>query len=243
MRPLVLLLLAACSVWVYSCNKAYPPLPLYSEYSPLESGKFIVYAVDSIFYTETSENDTAKWQVMESVTDTFTDLEADIAWKIERFKRADEISTWQYDATWVAKSSPLGLERVENNLRFLRLVFPPSPGKQWQGHSFLGALEDIPVSEQCNKMTFLEDWVYTYEAVHQPYDTDSFYFDSTLTVIQNGEQNLISFNKSTEVYALNVGLVFRRFDHFTTQQICDNCPWSEKTECGYSVEYRLLSYN
>ena len=61
-------------------------------------------------------------------------------------------------------------------------------------------------------------------------------------MIQTGESNLIEYNYAEETFAVGVGLIRRSFAHLTTQTICPECPWSEKAECGYTVDMELVAF-
>ena len=121
-------------------------------------------------------------------------------------------------------------------------MFPLREGKHWNGNIYLGSLSSIPVNESCNNLVFLEDWDYEYTAIHAAENIGTFSFDSTATVEQNGSTNLTELNTSTEIYAKNVGLVYREFYHLTTQNICPTCPWEENAECGYIVRQTVVEF-
>ena len=111
------------------------------------------------------------------------------------------------------------------------------------GKEILGGLDDIPVDEDCNNLSYLEDWNYTYKNVDQPYTVNGNEFLKTITVIQEGDSNLIWFDYAEEVYAEFVGLVQKDFYHYYTQDLsCPECPWVERVQCGYSVKMKVLEW-
>ena len=61
------------------------------------------------------------------------------------------------------------IQKVENNLRFIKLATPVWFETTWDGNVYLGGLEDIPVAEECNELTFYEDWQYSYANINAPY--------------------------------------------------------------------------
>jgi hypothetical protein len=234
-------LLIAGVVIFGSCEtEILPELPGYEQYFPTDEGRIWEYQLDSIIYRETVPNDTQRWFVREEVGPEYTDLEGVPSFPVMRYRRRNPSENWRYDNTWVIRRWEGRGEYVENNLRFVKLVFPIREGDSWNGHLFFSDLENIPVVESCNNYAFLYDWEYRYTGVHQAGIAGSFSFDSTLTVQQAGEQNLIEFNSAEEHYATGVGLIKRRFDHLTTQNICPECPWSDKAECGFSVIQTLV---
>ena len=135
------------------------------------------------------------------------------------------------------------MQKIENNLRFIKLVAPLRNDISWEGNIYLGGLDDIPVDEDCNNLSYLEDWNYTYKNVDQPYTVNGNEFLKTITVIQEGDSNLIWFDYAEEVYAEFVGLVQKDFYHYYTQDLsCPECPWVERVQCGYSVKMKVLEW-
>ncbi len=224
-----------------ACETVILPEPeAYGQYYPIQEGRIWEFKLDSIIYRETLPNDTQRWYIRQVVGAEYTDLEGRPSFPVMRYRRRTMTDAWRYDNTWTMRLWEGRAEWVENNLRFVKLVFPVKQGSTWNGHLFLSDLANIPVTESCNNYEYLEDWTYQCTAIHQPGTAGSLAFDSTLTVQQTGEQNLIEFNASEERYAAGVGLVWRSFQHLTTQTICPECPWSEKAECGFSLEQTLI---
>lgn len=213
------------------------------EYYPLEIGKYITYRVDSIHYFETIANDTVQVEIKELLIDTFRDGSNKLNYSYQRFSRPAGSSDWLLVGTGVCLKNGNSIEKVEDNLRFIKLVSPISAGLEWNGHAYLGGLSSIPVAQSCNNLEFLEGWIFKYSAVNVPETIGDFNFEDVVTVEQNGSQNLIEFNQSIEKYAKGVGMVYRFFRHYTTQNICPDCIWEENTECGYSVRMTVIDYN
>jgi len=232
----LLLFLASCE------TEILPEQPGYEQYFPLASGRVWEYQLDSIIYRETLPNDTQRWFLRQELGQEYTDLEGRPSFPIMLYRRRSESNPWQYYQTGTARLWENRAEWVENNLRAIKLVFPLKANAEWNGHLFFSDLESIPTLEACNNLAYLYDWTYRYDALHSPFSVGALAFDSTLTVLQTGEQNLIEYNAGSERYAAGIGLVWRQFEHLTTQTICPECAWSEKAECGYGVEQRLLRW-
>lgn len=240
------LLVAFTSMVFFACDETEPPETLATplQYFPLEIGKFRVYNVDSINYHETIPNDTSSWQVKEIIVDTFYDLTNNLNYTIERYRRQTAADEWIIANVWSVMFDNGQLVKNENNLRFIKLVEPVTTGTSWSGNVYLGGLDDLPVAEECNELTFYEDWEYNYANVRTMYDIDLFNFDNTLKVIQQGDSNLIWYDYAEEIYAENVGLIQQDFYHYYTQDLtCPTCPWEQRVQCGYSVKMRILDFN
>ncbi len=212
-------------------------------YYPLSVGKYVVYSVDSIKYHEVIPNDTSYFEVKEILVDTFYDNEARLNYKIERFARTSDTLDWVLVNVWSVLYTDNQLQKIENNLRFIKLVAPLKTDISWEGNIFLGGLEDIPVDEECNNLTYLEDWDYSYKNVDQPLTLNGFEFLKTVTVIQQGDSNLIWFDYAEEIYAEDIGLIQKDFFHYYTQDLsCPECPWEQRVQCGYSVKMKVLEW-
>lgn len=239
--------LAACiSLWM-ACDDGVPE-PISPEYPyayyPLDTGKFWIYQVDSIIYNETFANDTASWQVMEKITDTFYDLEDRLNYIIERSRRPDSNAAWEIINVWQIGNIDGRVEKVENNLRFIKLVTPLLKGQSWDGNAYLGGLDDLPFDYECNRLSYYEGWNYSYASVDAPFTMNGITFPETVTVIQEGDSNLIWFDYAKEIYARDIGLIKKEFYHYYTQDItCPECPWNERVQCGYSVVMTVLDHN
>lgn len=245
-QSILILLFALLLTGIYSCEETTDNSEMDTpfEYYPLSIGKFVVYTVDSINYHETIPNDTVAWEIKEILVDTFYDLNQHLNYTIERYRREPDSVNWNITNVWSVLAIDGQIQKVENNLRFIKLITPVKEQTNWAGNVYLGGLEDIPVAEDCNQLDFYEDWEYTYKNVGLPYSLNGFNFDNTIKVIQEGDSNLIWFDYAEEIYAENVGLIQQDFYHYYTQDLtCPSCPWTERVECGYSVKLRIIDFN
>ncbi|MBK7568661.1 MAG: hypothetical protein IPI31_12645 [Bacteroidetes bacterium] len=237
-----------CYSFVFVFNSCEPDtsmeeLKTAENYFPLVIGKYIVYSVDSIRYHEVAPTDTSYYEVKEILVDTFYDNESRLNYKIERYSRTSDTADWNLVNVWSVLYTDNQLQKIENNLRFIKLVAPLRNDISWEGNIYLGGLDDIPVDEDCNNLSYLEDWNYSYKNVDQPYTVNGNEFLKTITVIQEGDSNLIWFDYAEEVYAEFVGLVQKDFYHYYTQDLsCPECPWVERVQCGYSVKMKVLEW-
>ena len=128
-------------------------------YFPLAIGKYIVYSVDSIRYHEVAPTDTSYYEIKEILVDTFYDNESRLNYKIERFARSSDTADWVLVNVWNVLYTDNQLQKIENNLRFIKLVAPLRNDISWEGNIYLGGLEDIPVDEDCNLMPKCRAWI------------------------------------------------------------------------------------
>lgn len=190
-------------------------------YFPLDSGNWWVYEVDSVFYNSNYNpvrKDSFHFQIREVIDNRFTDLEKRDGFKIIRFKREDSLSGWvEKDVWWAVRDSKMA-ERSEENVRFVKLTFPLSINKTWNG----------------NSRNSLGRANYKIQTLDAPYNQGNLKFDSTLSVLQMDEENLIENKYSIEVYSKNIGMIFKDFRDIKT-----NIDGSIKS--GIVYNYKLTS--
>ncbi len=224
------LALAACKKQPYTIDYKYA-------YFPLETGHTVVYEVDSIIYSPlyVDGRDTFHWLVREVVAGQFTDIEGRTAYRIERYIRQDTSKPWQTGPVWYAVRNQTSAERVEENLRFIRLVFPPKAGETWQGNAYIPSTDTFK---------FYTGWTYRYDQVDVPATVNGLSFDSTLTIIEVDDENLLERRWSVAQYAKGIGLVYRELYNlsFVGSSIpIGNDPWEEKANRGYILRMRIKS--
>jgi hypothetical protein len=154
------------------------------------------------------------------------------------YKRTDTTQPWAstpYQA-WYCFETQSTYEDVENDLHFVKLVFPPVTGVNWQGNEYLPTTDTIADVYQP-----YFGWTYTYTAVNVPATINNMRFDSTLTVLQDSNQNLVTDEISTETYARHVGLIYKRFELITKQSISST--WANPDSAdGFRIIMQIHSY-
>jgi hypothetical protein len=85
------------------------------------------------------------------------------------------------------------VEKVEEDVRFIKLIFPVKDAREWN----------------VNALNSLGSRTYTYENAHKAYTNGTLNFDSTVTVRNIDPENLVSEYRNTEMFATNVGLVYK----------------------------------
>ncbi|MDX2003340.1 MAG: hypothetical protein SFW35_12950 [Chitinophagales bacterium] len=201
--PLLLALIVV--VAISSCKKDdNTSVDLKYEYFPQDTGLYAIYDADSVTFDDFFNPplvDTVQFQIKEVVESIFNDNEGRPTMRIERYRRADSTQAWTIWNVWTATRTTTTAERYEDNMRFIKLSFPPKVEKTWDGNAYLQI-------DETND--FLEGWEYQITKLDQPYSINGINFDSSLTVIQHDEENLIEKTYSEEVYAKGAGLVYKQ---------------------------------
>lgn len=188
-------------------------------YYPINTGHWIIYQVDSISWNEffDSSSDTFQYQIMEIIESEFIDNEGRTTARIERYKRNSDTNQWIIKDVWFANLTSSTAEKVEENIRYIKLKFPCKIDYEWNGNAY----------------NELGEQTYTYEYTNDEYSINDLDFDSTVKVIQKNEMTLISRKYSSEVYAKNVGMIYKSFTNLKTEatgEIVDGITYTYKVK-------------
>ncbi|MEX0811209.1 MAG: hypothetical protein WD048_03265 [Chitinophagales bacterium] len=231
----LLLILALVLFFIFSCSKKnsdYQPDYQY-DYYPVDTGHYVIYQVDSITFDNNfnpPRSDTNRYQIREYIESIFIDNEGREANRIERYVRKDSTQSWRIKNAWYSVLNQTSAERIEENLRFIKLVFPPDVGQTWRGNKFLKITPEID---------YYEGWEYEITETGVPATVNGNTFSETLLVAHIDEENLIEKTFSEERYARGVGLIEREFLHLEKQNVSN--PWS-KPESGFILRMNILDY-
>ncbi len=215
------------------------------EYTPLQIGKYIEYEVDSMRYNNFSlDTEYAHLSIRDEVSDTFTDNLGRLSYFIRRFARYSDTASWDETSSYYATLSGNRLEVVENNLRFIKMVFPVKVNTVWDGNIYLPA----SASSQADLQWYL-DWTYTYKGINTAFDNGIMDFPNTVTVqasigplgtgLINDSTSTVNYSEFTaykEVYANHLGMIYRYVTHWEFQP-------TEGFRNGFSVVFRAKNYN
>lgn len=177
-----------------SCLKPTNELPdFYYNYYPVNLDSWVEYDVIDIVHTSLG-SDTLNYFLKEIKTNTFYDNEGELAQRVQRLWKFNLNDDYVIKDIWQEKVTSTTAEKVEENIRFTKLVFPIKNGEYWNGNAY-------------NDQLFCE---YTYDSIHEPYELNSFSFDSTVTVLQKDLYTAVDYQNAYEVYAKNVGLIYKK---------------------------------
>ncbi|MBE9469380.1 MAG: hypothetical protein IMY72_13830 [Bacteroidetes bacterium] len=168
------------------------------KYFPLNVGSWIIYDVEDINIDEPSEVfDTSYYQIKEFVDFSFTDETQSEAYRINRYIRQDASSSWEIKDVWTAQLINNAAQRVEENIRYVKLSFPLIINKTWNGNLY-------------NMLNTLNEFKYEITQLDINDVINNISFDSVLMVTQVVDTSLIHKNYSFEKYAKNIGLVYKK---------------------------------
>ncbi len=244
-------LFAISTIFFQSCPSGTEaePIEFGYDYFPLEIGKYIEYDVDSIIYDIGAGNNVMvrenSIQIREEVADSFSDNEGRIVYRIERFERNDEAEEWRVKDVWSTTVTDRQAERIEENLRFIKMIFPVSENTDpWDGNKYID--DNLVISVAGESISIFKNWLYQYNQINIPLEVNGLNFDDVVEIYQAADSNFIELRLSYEQYARGVGLIKREMKILDTQCIIDDCvwkPWEEKAEKGFILRQTIRDYN
>jgi hypothetical protein len=198
--------LVALGIW--ACHsEVEKPTDIGLNYFPLKKGFYQIYDIDSIGYSEVSEPETLRYELMTEVTDSFPNTESDYTYIIHRSKRENANSAWQFIDVWSVRINNHELIEKEGNTEFVKIIFPVKKSTVWDGNKF-----NIHGNDD-----------YEILSVDDSYSVNGIDFAKSLTINQNDNEDLIVFqDKRTEIYARETGLILKEIIqlNYCTDQDC-----------------------
>jgi len=238
------LLFVLAVLFIASCkkeNELLNPSEPSRNYYPLTRGHYVIYDVDSTIWNDFDGSKTLRHSQMSyTVSDTFTDNEQRKSYQVDVLVRNSDTSQWRTSDVFYVTPTLTGLDVVQNNLRFLKMVYPVANGTTWKGNS------QIAVNDQ--DLSFYADWNYKYSKVGESYNNSRVNFDNTVIVdevdasLNDPETTPNSYAERTysrEVYAYNIGLVYREYVRWVYDQNASGV-YARK---GYGVTMRAVDHN
>lgn len=201
MRYLLPIIVFSLLLYTSACKKDHPvkTIDLGYNYFPLEEGKWLIYDVDSIVHDDNNQTiDTFNYQIKEVLTSSYLDNDGWRVYKVERYKRtgtANNWNEWKLDKVWSTKKDNNLAIKTQENIPYVKFVFPPKTGKRWNGYAYYDT-------------TNFSDTVFQFVNVDVAYEINGLSLDSTAEILQFENVNFIEERTKKEVYARNIGLVY-----------------------------------
>lgn len=215
------------------------------EYFPLSIGDVTNYEMDSIVLRNQVGGifyDSVHLDVQEILKDTLRDAAGSLWYKGERYDRRSGSTDWRFRQSFLLRRDEQRAYRQEDNLEFIKLIFPPDDNERWDGHVAFDQYRSIEIAGE--PIEIFADWDYRYLSVDEAGSIGSISYDALLQVEGADYENLLNRRLALETYARGIGLVYREMEVFETQcQLCCNgntsecldLPWREKAEGGFII--------
>lgn len=187
-------------VTVLSCHKKDEGIPELSgkEYFPTDSGRYWIYNVHSIKYNSDTIDTT--FQVKQLIYDTFH-FQNTIVYQLYRFSRSDASNPWPSapDSVWSFTTDLNQITINEAGSNYIRLVFPLSAGKKWNGN----AKNIAPVN------------TYTVKSYNTSFAVSNLFFQETCNIEEAQSKNLVNKDYRNRIYAKYVGMIYKKYEQLS----------------------------
>ncbi|MCC9135287.1 hypothetical protein ACFSKU_11855 [Pontibacter silvestris] len=220
MKKALLLLAFVAAVFEGCTESSIEPDPQFFgyEYYPIAVGDYKIYEVTDTKY-QNNVGVTEHFQLRERVDTSFLDQTNTLSYKIIRSIRQDANSNWLDDSVMVVTKSDNSLILMKDNRKRIKLIFPVENGKQWNADAF-----------NANEAESKDEFYYS--DVAQPFTVNDQPYDTTVTVVQGiPANNIVKLDDKKEVYAKNIGMVYRLFKRLSY------CNQTESSECDLGSGY------
>jgi hypothetical protein len=233
------------SLTFFSCRKD-ATFDMGYNYFPTDVGRYVIYDVDSTYYDNfynPVKVTNYKFQIKEKIESIFNDNQNRPTVRLERYvKHYDSLvpysaMPWTLKNVWTENKTTTTAEKVEENVRFVRLIFPVRVNQTWNA----------------NAQNTLDERDFTYQFVDVPIVVGNINFGLALeTVYDDGGQILTSREYRSEKYARDVGLIYRQEIVVASQpksgatsaelQIFYAKPIMQRITSGYQFTWTINSY-
>jgi len=219
------LTLLIIALWQCSETKEIAPDSLGTKYFPLKTGMYQIYQVNGVRYNSYTDSIVFSYLLKESVVDSFQNLESGISYKIQQEKKYNENDSWVIDSIWTARKYDQYAVSIENNIPIVSLTFPVKENKTWDG----------------NKLNDLGEDEFEMIDVDQPYSSNSFEYEKTVTVIQEELPDIyVQSILKKEIFAEGQGLIYKENSTLNYRQGDDYS--NEVIETGIKYIKQLIEY-
>lgn len=202
------------------------PAPSDYTYFPLKAGQYSIYTVQEDQYPRRGAPIQRNYQIKEVVSDPYTNVTGQIAYRLTRYRRSTDNQPWQPDSVWSARIVMNEAIRTENGQDFISLLFPISNGSSWNG----------------NRYNTLGQAKYELRNAGQPFRVLDTLFDETVTVMAQDDSTLVSQEKRMAVYARLVGLIYQERTYYQFCTSSPGCIGKNQIDYGIRQVYRIQAF-
>lgn len=186
-------------------------------YFPMNIGDYRIYNVQFKRWLQNKVVDSSEFQLRERVDTLYTDLSGQPTYKIIRSKRPTSDDIWVDDSVITISLTNNQVRRHMDNVTEVKMIFPVAENKHWDPNVY-------NTREPGNAY---------YQDVNLPYILDGKQYVKTTKVVVSNFESAINHDFREEVYADNIGLIYKKYDVI---EYC-NIP-----DCNFDPTYILRGY-
>ncbi len=218
------------------------------DFMPIDTITTWEYRMDSIIYdNEGMTVDTFISYRRERLAGQFMDAEGKVTHRLIVSKKQDWNDEYKETDLWTLQINENGFQRKEENLNFVKLLFPIVLGDTWDGNQFP---EDTQVFVAGETLDQYRNWLYEYESRMDSMTVRDKLYNDVVKVVQANNTNAIDRRYSVEYYAKGVGMIQRDMEILHTQcpePACDpvvhaTLPWEDKAWKGFILKQELINH-
>jgi len=241
MKLLITLFSTLAVVVILSCSKETQPVDESTfgyDFFPITKGKSWIYASDSIIYDNGGTKiDTFSSFIKEEVGDSFVDETGITVYKLNRFFKRNANDIWSRTNTWTTYTDKTRAIRTEENLKFIKLVFPLKKGLRWDGNVFLD--EDIKIDVAGESIEAYKNWKHKIEEIDENFNFNGTDVKSVRVNLVD-DASIIDRRKVTEYYGQGIGLLKKEMIILDSDGSRPNDPWEKKAQKGFIHTLTLI---
>jgi hypothetical protein len=228
---LLVLCLGACA-----SREVLPPFTG-KEYAPLAVGMYWEYSLTTTTISPVGGQVNTLEEIRLEVTGQTKEDGVD-KYVIQRFSRPQGTTDYSPEETWSVESDAFRYIQQEGNVPFVRLQFPLTEGKTWNGNAF----NTEGGSDDCGDGNFTCD-NYRAADLAQPFEIPGIvtYNDTVSIFEQESDDPIVGKDFRLSVYARGIGLVYREKNYLEYCTI-GPCIGQQVVENGVIERQTLLTY-
>lgn len=211
------------------------------EYFPVVTSKYIDYKYDSLII-----DDEGLKQIMSSgflrheIGEEFVNGEGKKSNKYYKYWKKNMSDAWKLTDVESVTKSDTKVIMTEENLPFVKLVFPNAVGTKWDATGLFD--EDLEVTIAGEPIKMYQGW--SPRILDKGSNLDLYKsFPNTLTAKLVDETGLLAKRFISEVYAFDLGLIKKEMIIYDTQKTQSPDPWDKKAEKGFKLTMEIINHN
>jgi hypothetical protein len=194
------------------------------DFQPMGKGLFWIYSVEETIHFGENDSENATFFYRDLIRDFYIDASNEQVFIVTRSKSSDQKSWTTMKEYTLVRRGPTLVKTLDNQ-PLVSLVFPPEPGKSWNGNTYRDKSADkflIDTNYENNFLEALENKV--------------------VRVLQEESDDLITFRDNRyEVYGKGIGLI-EKYDEVLTYCSRNECLGNQLINSGFKVKMELIEY-
>ncbi|MVM30647.1 hypothetical protein GO755_11450 [Spirosoma sp. HMF4905] len=210
---------------LYACKQVTISTQYDGDYAHAETGRFWIYEVQEEQYSLSDSSISSTYFFKETIGELLSTTQGSKTYKLTRYKKSRLSDNWRADSIWTMQQWPDKLIRTENNIAYVKLIFPVATTISWNQ----------------NEYNALPATLYQYTKVGKPYKIGTINYSNTAQVTdKKNDSTAISLHRQLAIYAYQTGLIFKETTDLAYCQSSSNCIGKGQIAYGYRQQWTLI---